>query len=135
MTTPRLARALTVFHVWWENYDMWDGNALYLDLETAKTHAAFDYEGEEYGHPDDEDDEPRSTPAFTWVQEHGSWHLLDHGKHTLVQVSETTVYRPATPREVQQQDAFTAAEAAARAAQPHVPLREALEAAAARPTA
>jgi hypothetical protein len=132
--TPRLARALTVFHAWMEDSDMWDGNALYLDLETAKTHAAYDYEGDEYGHWDgeDEDDEPRSKPDFTWVEEHGSWHLLDHGKHTLVQISETTVYRPATPREIQQQDALTAAEEAARAAEPHVPLREALEAEAAR---
>jgi hypothetical protein len=137
-TTPRLARALAVYQAWMENHDWWDGAALYLDLETAKTHAAYDYQGTEYGHWDDEDedDEPRATPDFTWVEEHGSWHLLDHGKNTLVQVSQATVYRPATPREVQQQDALTAAEEAARAARPQRPLREVLEAAfASRPAA
>lgn len=134
MTTARLARALTVFQAWMEDNDWWDGYALYLDLDTAKTHAAHDYEGTEYGHFDDEDDEPRSKPEFTWVEEHGSWHLLDHGKNTLVQISETTVYRPATPREIQQQDALTAAEEAARAVGPHLPLSEALEREAARRT-
>ncbi|MFG2269102.1 hypothetical protein ACGFNY_04930 [Streptomyces chartreusis] len=124
----RLARALIVFHAWMEGSDMWDGNALYLDLETAKTHAAYDYEGDEYGHPDDDGDEgDRDTPDFTWVEEHGSWHLLDHGSATLVQVTETTVYRPATPREIEQQDALVAAEKAARAMTPHMPLAMALE--------
>jgi hypothetical protein len=134
MSYPRLTQALTVFHAWWEDHDMWDGNALYLDLDTAKVHAAFDYEGEEYGHWDDEaeaeDDEPRSRPEFTWMFEHGSWHLLDHGKGTLVQVSTTSVYRPSTEREVKQQDALAAAEKAERAARPHRPLAEELEAAA-----
>ncbi|MEU5322941.1 hypothetical protein AB0G67_40255 [Streptomyces sp. NPDC021056] len=130
MSTPRLARALVVFHAWWEDYDMWDGNELYMDLETAKTHAAFSYQADEYGHPDpDEDDEePRSTPDFTWEFAHGQWMLLDHGKDTLVRVSQSTVYRPATDREVQQQDALMAAEREARAAHPQLSLREALEA-------
>jgi hypothetical protein len=129
MTAPRLARAFTVFHAWWEDNDMWDGNSLYLDLDAAKAHAAYDYEGEEYGHFDDEDedDEPRAKPDFTWVKEHGSWHLVDHGKNTNVQISETTVYRSATPREIEQQDALMAAEKAARAMAPHMPLAMALE--------
>ena len=109
---------------------MWDGTALYLDLDTAKTHAAYDYEGDEYGHFDDEDDEPRATPEFTWVEEHGSWHLLDHGKNTLVQISPAPVYRPSTEREVKQQNALTAAEEAERAARPRRPLAEELEIAA-----
>lgn len=133
--TPRLARALTVFHVWWEDNDWWDGNEFYLDLETAKTNAAFSYEGDEYGHPeedDDEDDEPRATPDFSWEYGHSQWMLLDYGKDTLVRVSETTVYRPATTREIEQQDALMAAERAARAMGPHLPMHLALEAAAAR---
>ena len=131
-TAPRLATALTIWHAWMEDSDWWDGNALYLDLDTAKAHAAYAYEGDEYGHPDpdDEDDEPRATPAFTWVQEHGSWHLLDHGKNTLVQVSPTSVYRPASERETRQQDALRAAEEAEYAARPKRPLAEELEAAA-----
>lgn len=129
MTAPRLAQAVTVFHAWWEDYDGWDGNELYLDLETAKAHAAYGYKGEEYGHWDDEDedDEPRATPNFTWHQEHGRWHLYDHNNETGVRVSETAVYRPATPRETEQQDALRAAEKAARAMAPHMPLAMALE--------
>jgi hypothetical protein len=127
---PRLARALAVFHAWWEDNDWWDGNELYLDLETAKTHAAFSYQGDEYGHPDDEEcEEPEACarPDFSWEFDHGQWMLLDHGKDTLVRVSETTVYRPATPREVEQQDALQAAERPARATAPHMPLAMALE--------
>jgi hypothetical protein len=129
MNTPRLARALTIFHAWWEDNDWWDGNDFYLDLETGKIHAAFAYEGDEYGHPDpdDENDEPRATPDFTWEFGYGQWMLLDHGKDTLVRVTETTVYRPATPREIEQQDALMAAEKAARAVGPHMPMAMALE--------
>jgi hypothetical protein len=136
-TTPRLARAISVFHAWWEDYDSWDGNELYLDLETAKTHAAYDYEGEEYGHWDDEDedDEPRSVPEFTWRLEHGRWVLYDHGSETGVRVSETAVYRPATPREIEEQDALRAAEKAARTVGPHMPMAMALEHEAAKRTA
>ncbi|MFF5404579.1 hypothetical protein ACFY8K_16940 [Streptomyces misionensis] len=133
-STPRLAQAITVFHAWMEDSDWWDGNALYLDLDTAKTHAAYDYEGDEYGHPDEDGDDEGANirPDFTWEQSGCRWHLIDHGKDTGIRVGETTVYRAATPREIQQQDALRAAEEAARATQPHVPLREALEAEAAR---
>ncbi|MET8694762.1 hypothetical protein ABZV65_19715 [Streptomyces bauhiniae] len=136
MTTPRLARSLTVFHAWMEDNDWWDGNALYLDLDTAKQHAAYDYEDDEYGHPDeDSDDEDANVrPDFAWEQVGSRWHLIDHGKDTNIRVGETTVYRPATPREIQQQDALAAAQEAERASKPHVPLAEALKAAA-RPTA
>lgn len=127
--TNRLSPALVTWQAWWEGQDMWDGNALYIDLETAKVHAAYDYEGDEYGHPDEGDDEeePRSRPEFTWVEEHGSWHLLDHGSNTLVQVSRATVWRPSTEREVKQQDALAAAEEAERATRPQRPLAEELE--------
>lgn len=126
--TPRLARSLTVFQSWWEDNDWWDGNELYLDLETAKTNAAFSYEGDEYGHPDEDDDQqPTARPDFTWEFGHGQWMLLDHGKDTLVRVNERTVYRRATPREVEQQDALMAAEKAGRAMGPHMPLAMALE--------
>lgn len=129
--TPRLARAITVFHAWMEDSDFFDGNALYLDLETAKAHAAYDYEGDEYGHfdgSDDESDEPRSRPSFTWENSPGGhWYLIDHGQDTRVRVAERTVYRPATPREIEQQDALRAAEEKARAMGPHMPLARALE--------
>jgi len=128
MSTLRLARALAVYAAWWEDNDMWDGNAVYVDLDTAKTHAAWDYEGYEYGHPDEDDEEARPRPNLTWVEEHGSWHLMEDGKSTLVQVSETSIWRAATPREIEEQDALTAVEEAARAARPQLPMREALEA-------
>ena len=132
---PRLTAALVVFQTWWEGYDTWDGYALYVDLDTAKIHAAYDYEGDEYGHWDDEDDdEPRQRPEFTWVEEHGSWHLLDHGKNTLVQISPTWIWRASTKHETKQQDALTAAEEAERANRPQVSMREALEAVVRAPT-
>ncbi|MDX3575940.1 hypothetical protein [Streptomyces sp. FL07-04A] len=132
---PRLTAALTAFQAWWENYDSWDGTALYTDLETAKRHAAYDYEGDEYGHPDEDDDEGANIrPDFTWVEEHGSWHLLDHGKKTLVQISPTWIWRAATKYEIKQQDALAAAEAAERASRPARPLAEELEAAFPTPT-
>jgi len=126
-STPRLARAITVFHAWWEDYDSWDGNELYLDFDTAKVHAAFSYEGDEYGHVEPDDDEDTSRPDFSWEFRYGRWMLLDHGKDTLVRVSETTVYRQATPREIEQQDALMAAEKAARAMGPHMPMAMGLE--------
>src|SRR5438128_223742 len=92
-TTPRLARALTIWHAWWEAVDMWDGDEMYLDLDTAKIHAAFSYEADEY--PEPEDRAPDGQPDFTWEFDHGQWMLLDHGKDTLVRVSQRTVYRPA----------------------------------------
>lgn len=126
----RLSIALTAWQAWWEDNDSWDGYALYLDLDTAKAHAAYNYEGWEYGWPDEDDDEPRTRPNLTWAYEHGSWHLLEDGKNTLVQVSQAHIYRPSTERETKAWNALQAAEEAARAAQPRRPLAEALEAAA-----
>ncbi|MDX2550163.1 hypothetical protein [Streptomyces stelliscabiei] len=130
--TPRLATALTIWHAWMEDSDWWDGNALYLDLDTAKTHAAYDYEGDEYGHPDpdDADDEPRATPEFTWIEAYGSWHLIDHGRDTGIRLAARPVHRPASEREVRQQDALRAVEEAEYAARPKRPLAEELEEAA-----
>jgi hypothetical protein len=131
-TVPRLAVALILWQAWWEGYDTWDGNAHYVDLDLAKKHGAHAYKGEEYGHPDpdDEDEEPTSTPDFEWVEERGSWHLLDHGKDTLVRLSPAPVYRAASDREIRQQKALQAAEDAERAARPRRSLAEELEEAA-----
>lgn len=133
--TPRLAQALTIHQAWWEGNDWWDGQSLYLDLDTAKIHAAFSYEGDEYGHPDEDDEGATVRPDFTWEFGYGQWMLLDHGKDTLVRVTETTVYRPATPREIEQQDALAAAAKTARETGPHMPLAMALEHEAAKRTA
>lgn len=113
---PRLSTALTIWHTWWEDFDTWDGEAAYLDLDTAKACAARDYETTEYGQPDEDDHEPSSRPEFTWVKAHSTWHLIDHGQDTNVQIYETPVYRPATAREIKQQQALQAAEEAERAA-------------------
>jgi hypothetical protein len=129
---PRLAVAVTLWQAWWENYDRWDGYALYVDLDLAKKHGEHDYKGDEYGHPapDDEDEEPGSTPEFTWVEVGGSWHLMDHGQDTLVRLSPAPVYRAASEREIRQQKALQAAEEAERATRPRRPLAEELEEAA-----
>lgn len=114
-----LATALIVHQAWWEDNDSWDGASLYLDEETAKTHAALDYTGYEYccrGECGNEGtDDHASIPALTWVKEHGSWHLLADGTATGIQVSTTHIYRPATPYEVKQRNALHAVEKAERA--------------------
>lgn len=106
----RLATDHIAFHAWMEDHDWWDGNALYVDLDLAKAHAAHDYEADEYPEPDD--DESADRPAFAWNFEHGRWFLNDHGKDTLVRVTPTSIFRNATPDEVAQQDAERAARAA-----------------------
>lgn len=111
---PHLAIALITWRSWWDGYDTWEGSASYLDLDTAKAHTARDYAAEEYGEPE-EDDGPDQRPDFTWVQEHGSWNLLDHGKATSVQIFGQPIYRPATEREIKQEQALRAAEEADRA--------------------
>ncbi|MFF7067342.1 hypothetical protein [Streptomyces pseudovenezuelae] len=112
---PHLAIALITWRSWWDGYDTWEGSASYIDLDTAKTHTARDYAAEEYGEPD-EDDGPDQRPDFTWVKEHGTWYLRDHGNGTGVEIFEQPVYRPATQQEAKQQQALHAAEEAARAA-------------------
>lgn len=124
---PRLSTALTIWQAWWEGYDTWDGEFAYLDLATAKACVARDYEATEYGEPD-QDDEPRTRPDFNWVKARGSWHLIDHGQDTDVQVYETPVYRPATVREIEQQKALQAAEEAERTARLTAQKRVAAEA-------
>jgi len=106
----RLATDHTVYQAWMESSDWWDGTALYLDLDTAKAHAAYDYEGDEYGHPDEDDDEePGARPAFTWTEKYGRWMLYDGGRDTGVRIATASVYRPATAEEIVQQDAERAA--------------------------
>lgn len=116
----RLSLAMTLFQTWWEDNDSWDGAALYLDEDTAKTHAARDYLGYEYccnGECDDEGtDEHAALPELDWIAEHGSWHLLADNTDTGVRVSSTPVYRSSTPHEVAQQDALRDAEKAEYAA-------------------
>jgi hypothetical protein len=89
--TRPVRKAHTVFHAWKEDTDMWDGWAMYTDLQTALQTAASDYVESEYG---DQDDPESPRPGeLTWAKEHGSWHLSDGATATLVQVSPTPVYR------------------------------------------
>lgn len=120
MTAPRLATALRLYQAWWEDNDSWDGYALYLDQDTAQQHAAHDYIAYEYccnGNCDDEGTTDHATlPKLTWSEDYGRLHLLADGTATGIQVSPMPVYRPATHREIQQQDALRAAEKAEAAA-------------------
>ncbi|MEU3282946.1 hypothetical protein, partial [Streptomyces antibioticus] len=84
MTSPRLARAITVHLAWREDDNDWDGFALYLDEDTAKAAAADDWESYEHG-GFDEDDE-RQRPLLTWETAYDRWHLLDDGRDTGVRV-------------------------------------------------
>lgn len=110
--TTRLARAITVHLAWREDDTAWDGFALYLDEDTAKAHAADDWESYEYG-GFDEDDE-RQRPLLTWETSYDRWLLLDDGRDTGVRVNAMPVHRPASKREIDAQDALAAAQAAAR---------------------
>ena len=111
----RLAPDHTVWHAWMEDHDWWDGNELYADLDLGKAHAAHDYEAEEYPEPDG--DPGTARPDFVWHEEHGFWHLHDHGKDTLVRLSPRHVFRNATAEEIARQDAERAASAAKYAGQ------------------
>ncbi|MGW5173186.1 hypothetical protein ACWERY_02310 [Streptomyces sp. NPDC004082] len=112
--TTRLARAITVHLAWWEDHDMWDGYALYLDEDTAKAAAADDYERDEYGDPKDRTDEDGPRPLLEWETGFDRWNLLDNGRDTGVRVNAMPVHRQASQREIQAQDALTAAQEAAR---------------------
>jgi len=114
--TTRLARAITVHQAWMEDHDMWDGYAIYLDEDTAKNATADAYEISEYGDPDDRQDDDQPRPLLTWETAYDRWALLDDGKDTGVRVSAMPVYRAASKREIEQQDALAAAQEAARQA-------------------
>lgn len=106
----RLAPDHHVYQAWMEDRDWWDGNALYVDLDLAKAHAANDYEADEYPEPDDDEGSPKTD--FEWRETHGFWHLFDHGQDTLVRLSPRHVFRNATPEETARQDAERAVSAA-----------------------
>jgi hypothetical protein len=113
MSTTRLARAITVHLAWWEDHDMWDGYALYLDEETAKAATADAYEESEYGDPADLE-EGYERPLLAWETSFDRWWLMENGKDTGVRVNAMPVHRAASQREIQAQDALTAAQEAAR---------------------
>lgn len=114
MTDTRLARAITVHQAWMEDHDMWDGYAIYIDEDTAKNATADAYEDSEYPDPEDRD-EDSPQPRLTWETAFDRWCLMDNGRDTGVRVSAMPVYRAASRREIEQQDALTAAQEAARA--------------------
>ncbi|MDH6116868.1 hypothetical protein ABH930_000287 [Kitasatospora sp. GAS204A] len=88
---PPLTVALTVYQAWWEDYANWDGQAMYLDADTAKEQAATDYVAEEYG---DQDDPESARPGeLTWGRVGSGWNLADSDRSTAVHVDPTPVYR------------------------------------------
>ena len=95
--TRRNVKVGTVFHAWWEDSDMWDGWAMYDNLQDALQGAASDYVGEEYGHKDDPKE--RYDGILEWHFKYGSWRLSDEGTDTGVQVTETAVYAARTVQE------------------------------------
>jgi len=131
MTTPqRLAPDHTVWSVWMENSDSWDGVGLYTDEQTAFAAAATDWTADEYGQPDP-DDPDQATPNLTWAKRYSRWQLADEGRDTGIRVAEVNVYRPATPDEIATQDAEQARREAEYAALPDMSMAETLEALAA----
>jgi hypothetical protein len=88
---PPLVVALTVHQAWWEDHPNWDGSQLYLDLDTAKEHAARDYVAEEYG---DQDDPETARPGeLAWGRVGNGWNLADGDRSTPVHIDPTPIYR------------------------------------------
>ncbi|MGP3752180.1 hypothetical protein [Streptomyces sp. IBSNAI001] len=125
--TARLAPDHIVWSVWMEDSDSWDGVGLYLDEQTALTHAAADYAMDEYRYPDP-DDPDQAAPNLTWAKRYSRWCLADDGQDTGIRVAEAPVYRPATADEAAAQDAERARQEAEYAALPRMSTAEALEA-------
>lgn len=93
---PKLTPTPIGWQAWWEDHDMWDGHALYADLDAAKHHAAVDYIGEEHGWlPGDDPADEAPNATLAWAFEHRRWHLLADGKNTGVQLYEVSIYRAA----------------------------------------
>jgi hypothetical protein len=90
---PSIEPTATAWQAWWEDHDMWDGDMLYADLDTAKHHSAVAYVGEEYSWMpgDDPVDEAPST-VLAWEMKYGRWRLLDNGQDTGVRLGETRTY-------------------------------------------
>jgi len=90
---PEITPVATAWQAWWEDHDMWDGDMLYADLDTAKHHSAVAYVGEEYAWMpgDDPEDEAPST-VLAWELKYGRWRLLDGGQDTGVRLGETRTY-------------------------------------------
>ena len=126
----RLAPDHTVWSVWMEDSDSWDGVGLYLDEQTALTHAAADYAMDEYRYPDPDNPE-QVAPNLTWAKRYSRWCLADEGHDTGIRVAEAPVYRQATAEEITAQDAEQTQREAEYAALPRVSMAEALEAIAA----
>lgn len=93
---PSIEPVATAWQAWWEDHDMWDGDMLYADLDTAKRHSAVAYVGEEYSWlPGDDPDDEAPETSLTWELKYGRWRLLDKGQDTGVRLAETRTY--ATP--------------------------------------
>jgi hypothetical protein len=93
---PPLTRATDVWSAWWDDFNEWDGAALFTDLDTALAHSAHAYVGEEYSWQtgDDPDDEAPDA-RLTWEHRYSSWRLLDAGRATGVRVFARRVHTPA----------------------------------------
>ncbi|MFI8535395.1 hypothetical protein ACIGMX_34760 [Streptomyces aquilus] len=92
-TPPSLEPTATAWQAWWEDHDMWDGDMLYADLDTAKHHSAVAYIGEEYAWlPGDDPDDEAPDRSLAWELKYGRWRLLDNGGDTGVRLAETRTY-------------------------------------------
>ncbi len=96
---PSIEPVATAWQAWWEDHDMWDGDMLYADLDTAKRHSAVAYVGEEYSWlPGDDPDDEAPDRTLAWELKYGRWRLLDNGQDTGVRLGETRTYAaPAVP--------------------------------------
>lgn len=82
-------------HAWMEDTDQWDGWAMFTDLRTAMEITAAHYADEEYPFRNDTEEPGAKPRPLVWTKDHGSWHLTDGGRDTLIRLTTTTVYGPA----------------------------------------
>jgi hypothetical protein len=91
-TVSKATQAGTFFHAWMEDCDQWDGWAMFTDLRTAMEITAAQYADDEYPFRNDTEDSGAAPGELTWTSDHGSWHLTDAGRDTMIRLTRTIVY-------------------------------------------
>ena len=92
VSEPELTGGTLVYAAWHEDYDMWDGNEIYADPDTARQASAWYYATEEYTDPAD-------IPAgqLSWNRRCGeAWDLYDGDRQTPITVMGRTVWESKT---------------------------------------
>lgn len=83
LSPPVLKKTMTLWRAWCENFEGWDGEAVYADRQVAQQQAAVDYVSESHGWTFDGTNEDESPDVeLSWVISGGRWCLLSDGLGT-----------------------------------------------------